>query len=162
MRRLITFVVILNAFLLFALMAAATATAQTSAPFTVGGLLDAFWTDGKVKILVILIFLDFTLGVISALKLGTFRLSYVADFARKDVVFKLGAYLFVYAGALYAGQTDIIIDGLDLGVIAGGLYVVIVAAFAGSIFNSLREIGYEKGPEERPSVIAMATADESV
>lgn len=162
MRRLIRFALILNALVLFALVAVATAPAQTNEPFTIAGLLNEFWTDGKVKILVVLIALDFFLGVIAALKLGTFRLSYVADFARKDVVFKLGAYLFVYAGALYAGQTDIVIEGIDLGVIAGGLYVVIVAAFAGSIFNSLREIGWEKAPTERPSVVTMATADESV
>lgn len=127
-------------------------------------ILSTFWNDGKVEILVLLVALDFFLGVFAALKAGTFRLSYVADFLRKDVLFKIGAYLLLYAGAMFAGQADILIDGLDLGVLAGSAYVVIIAAMLGSIANSVREIGFSDDPPtpvER-SAVDMLTADEGV
>jgi hypothetical protein len=133
---------------------------------SIGGLLQVFWNDGKVEILAILVALDFLLGVIAAIKLRIFRLSYVSDFVRKDVIFKVGGYLLVYAGAVYAGEADIIIDGLDLGVIAGAVYVVIVAAMVGSILNSLREIGLVPGTDPPPpaerDIKDMLTADERV
>ena len=134
---------------------------------SIGAFLQVFWNDGKVEILAILVALDFLLGVVAAIKLGIFRLSYVSDFVRKDVIFKIGGYLLVYAGAVFAGQADIIIDGLDLGVIAGAVYVVILAAMVGSILNSLREIGLVPGTDPPPvaadrDVVDMLTADEGV
>lgn len=128
---------------------------------SIGEVFRLFWNDGKVEVLVLLVVLDFFLGVIAALKLGTFRLSYIADFVRKDVVFKIGGYLFLYAGSLYAGQADFFIDGLDLGVAAGAAYVVILAAMVGSIANSINEIARVKPVAERDPV-AMLTADEGV
>lgn len=129
-------------------------------------LLQAFWNDGKVEVLVILVALDFVLGILAALKLGIFRLSYVADFLRKDVLFKMGAYLGLYAGAYYAGDADIVIDGLDLGVLAGSAYVVILAAMVGSILNSVRELGLVPGLDPPPSAdrsaVEMVTADEGI
>ncbi len=131
-------------------------------------LASKFWNDGKVEILVLLVALDFFLGVIAALKLGTFRLSYVADFVRKDVIFKIGGYLLLYAGALYAGQADILISGLDLGVVAGAAYVVILAAMVGSILNSVREIGFSgDDPDTDPApvqrnAVDMVTANEGI
>ncbi len=135
-----------------------------------GQFFSAFWNDGKVSVLVILIFVDFVLGVIAALKSRTFRLSYVADFLRKDVVFKIGGYLVLYAASYFAGQADIVIDGLDMGVVAGAAYVVIVAAMVGSILNSLAELGLKPGDQPPPqptapkqeTVVKMLTADEGV
>jgi hypothetical protein len=136
----------------------------------VGQFFQAFWNDGKVDVLVILIFVDFVLGVLAALKTKTFRLSYVADFLRKDVVFKIGGYLVLYAASYFAGQADIVIDGLDMGVVAGAAYVVIVAAMVGSILNSLAELGLRPGNDPTPpptapvqgTVVKMLTADEGV
>jgi len=129
-----------------------------------------FWNDGKVDVLVILIFVDFVLGVLAALKSRTFRLSYVADFLRKDVVFKIGGYLVLYAASYFAGQADIVIDGLDMGVVAGAAFVVIVAAMVGSILNSLAELGLKPGGDTPPpttapkqeTLVKMLTADEGV
>lgn len=133
---------------------------------SVGEFLRVFWNDGKVEILAILVALDFLLGVAAAIKLGTFRLSYISDFVRKDVIFKIGGYLVVYAGAVFAGQADIVIDGLDLGVIAGSVYVVIVAAMVGSLLNSLRDLGVVPGTDPPASVdrdvVDMVTADEGI
>lgn len=127
--------------------------------------IQAFWNDGKVSVLVILIALDFLLGVVAAVRQHAFRLAYVADFLRKDVVFKIGGYLVLYAAAYFAGQADIVIDGLDMGVIAGAAYAVIVAAMVGSILNSLKEIGLEPAAEPEPIGTRLkraATADEGV
>lgn len=128
-------------------------------------VISTFWNDGKVEVLVLLVALDFFLGVFAALKSGTFRLSYVADFLRKDVLFKMGSYLLLYAGALYAGQADILIDGLDLGVLAGAAYAVIIAAMLGSIANSVAEMfpnGDDPTPPVERNVVKMLTADEGV
>lgn len=133
-------------------------------------LFQTFWTDGKVEALLILIALDFVLGVIVALKARTFRLSYVADFLRKDVVFKLGGYLALYAASYFAGQNEIAgIPELDLGLAAGAAYVVVVGAMVGSIANSVMELGLrrDEGPEPEPapaplSAGQMLTADEGI
>ena len=127
----------------------------------IGEVLRTFWNDGKVEILVLLVALDFFLGVISALRRRTFRLAYVADFVRKDVIFKIGGYLGLYAGALYAGQADFVIDGLDVGVLAGAAYAVILAAMVGSIANSVKEIFSDAAAADR-GVVEMVTADEGV
>jgi len=133
-----------------------------------GQFFQAFWNDGKVDVLLVLIALDFFLGVFAAVKSRTFRLSYVADFLRKDVVFKIGGYLVLYAASYFAGQSDIVIDGLDMGVVAGAAFVVIVAAMVGSIINSLRELGLGGGDPplvtspKQPTVLAMLSADEGV
>jgi len=133
-------------------------------------LINAFWNDGKVDVLVALIALDFVLGVFVALKARTFRLSYVADFLRKDVVFKIGGYFALYAASYYAGQEDILsIPGLDLGVVAGAAYVTVVAAMVGSILNSISELGILPGDDKEPdpaptalSATGMLTADEGI
>lgn len=148
------------------------AIAQTDEPFTLGGLLEQFWNDGKVDWLVLLIVLDFLLGVFVAVKARTFRLSYIADFLRKDVIFKLGGYLVLYAAAVYAGEAEILgIPEFDPGLIAGGAYVVVVGAMVGSILNSVSELGLLPGGDEPPepepapaglSVTGMLTADEGV
>lgn len=110
---------------------------------TFGNLLREFFADDKVGIALLLVALDFILGVIAAFKLGTFRLSYVADFARNDIAFKLFPYFTLYAGAVVAGQQHFLIEGLDIGLAAGAFYATIVAAWIGSITGSLLTIRNE-------------------
>lgn len=90
---------------------------------------------------VALIALDFVLGVIAAWRLGTFRLSYVADFLRNDVAFKLLPWASLAIAAQFAGSQQIVIPGLDLAMIAGAVYVAIVAAWVASILGSLKGAG---------------------
>lgn len=168
MRRFYLFALILNALILGAVfIGPGIAIAQTDDGTTsLGGLLSQFWNDGKVDWLVLLVIVDFVLGVIAALKSRTFRLSYVADFLRKDVIFKLGGYLVLYAAAVYAGEAEVLgIPEFDPGLLAGAAYVVVVGAFVGSILNSLRDLGLFGGVE-RPtadrSVTDMVTADEGI
>jgi hypothetical protein len=101
--------------------------------------LRALFTDDKFTIALLLITVDFVLGVLAAFNKRTFRLSYVADFARNDVAQKLAPWATLYIASKFAPQEGL--GGLDLGLAAGALYVVIVAAWTGSIIASLTEIG---------------------
>jgi hypothetical protein len=119
-----------------------------------------FAHDDKLTIALIALVLDFLLGVIAAFRLGTFRLSYVYDFARNDVLFKLIPWFIFYVLALVAGGVDIVIPGLDLGLVAGAMYALMLAAWVGSILNSLTELGIKVPPAQR-SVRAMLTGSEN-
>src|SRR4051794_32557936 len=100
-----------------------------------------FAGDTKVHIALLLVLADFIFGVSAAVKTGTFRLSYVSDFFRNDILFKLLPYFTLYVLALVAGNEEIIIPGLDFGLLAGAAYATAVAAWVASILGSLREIG---------------------
>jgi hypothetical protein len=110
-----------------------------------GQLLHHFFSDGKVLAALAAVLIDFVLGVAAALKLRTFRLSYISDFGRNDVLFKLVPYFVLYSGALVAGSKDVVIPGLDLGLIAGAAYVAFMAAWVGSILASLAHLGIPAG-----------------
>jgi xanthine/uracil permease len=102
--------------------------------------LSKFFHDGKVEAALLAILLDFVAGVAAAIRVGNFRFSYVADFARNDVLLKLIPYFFFYAAALVAGDQDLVIPGLDLGFVAGAIYAAIMAAWIGSILGSLARL----------------------
>ena len=108
---------------------------------TIAHAIQAFFQDLKLQTALVVVFIDFVLGIIAALKLGKFRLSYVGDLARNDVLFKLLPWMVVYIGAKFAGHQQLVIPGIDLNVAADGLYVVIMAAWAGSLLASLAELG---------------------
>lgn len=127
-----------------------------------GQALVEFFTDDKVKVLLILIVLDLLFGSLSALKRGTFRLSYFADFLKNDVLWKLVPYFGLYFGALVAGDADFLVEGFDLGVLAGGAYAACVIAWVGSILNSLSELkDAPSGDLSVKSVIAGAESSDA-
>lgn len=105
-----------------------------------GALLHVFFSDDKLKVALIVIFVDFVLGVLAAVKQGNFRLAYVSDFLRNDVGFKLVPWFVLYAGAVVAGGQKIVVPGLDMGVVAGAAYATIIAAWVASILGSLNEL----------------------
>ena len=111
---------------------------------TFGQLLHSFFSDEKLKAVLVLITVDFALGVIAAVKAKTFRFSFVADLARNDLLFKVVPWFVLYSGALVAGQQSIIISGVTIGTAAGALYVLVVGALGGSIASSLLELGLGK------------------
>lgn len=121
----------------------------------VGELLQRFFDEGEVGLILALIGVDFVLGSLSALKRGQFRLSYVVDFLRNDVLFKVVPYFVVYAGALVTDGEDVIAGIIDLGDIAAGLLVGILAALAASILNSLAEL---KDAPRQPQSLKLALA----
>lgn len=111
-----------------------------------GVWLRTFAHDGKVHVLLLLIVIDFILGVIAAFNVGTFRFSYVSDFLRNDILFKIIPYFTVYAASIVAGGVDIVIPGLDFGFISDSVFSLIVVALVGSIFSSLADLHLFKVP----------------
>lgn len=96
-----------------------------------------FLHDSKIHIALLLVAADFVLGVGAAFKARNFRLSYIADFLRNDILQKLLPYFAVYVFALVAGHITLGIPGLDFGLVAGAVYVAVVGAWTGSILNSI-------------------------
>ena len=101
-------------------------------------LVDAFLEDPTVRIIAILWVLDFLLGLFAGIKAGQFRLSYIADTFRNDVVGKILPYYTVWA-ALHVTGIDWSIGGFDLIEESSG--ALVIAALAGSALNSLRDLG---------------------
>lgn len=106
----------------------------------IGHYLAMFAHDDKVSVVLILIAVDFVLGVIAAVEHGTFRLSYVADFMRRDVLGKVVPWFVLYA-ADKASHGASVVGPVDFGTIATGAFVAVTAALAGSILSSLKDLG---------------------
>lgn len=117
-------------------------------------ILVTFAHDDKLKIALIAIFLDFLFGVLAAVKVGNFRFSYVSDFLRNDVGFKLVPWFVLYAAAAVAGGVDILIPGLDLGVVAGAAYATLIAAWTASIISSLAQLRLDGA--QQTAAVALA------
>lgn len=127
---------------------------------TLGQLLHSFFSDDKLKVALIAIFLDFVLGTLAAVKLGNFRLAYVSDFLRNDIGFKLAPWFVLYAGAKVAGQQNIVIPGIDMGVVAGAAYATVMAAWVASILGSVNELRLAGGAAQtlRTALVAPENA----
>lgn len=124
---------------------------------TFGQLIAQFFHDDKLKIALLLIAVDFVLGVIAAVKLGNFRLSYVADFGRNDILFKLIPWFVLYSAALVAGNASL--GPFDVGDAAGSVYVVMLAAWGASIAGSLAELGLPGGRQSLRLALTGAEND---
>lgn len=106
-----------------------------------GALAHAFFEDTRVQIALLLLVLDFGLGTISGIVAGKFRLSYLADTLKTDVLGKVLPFFLLYAGYLYAGSADLVIPGFDIEILMNAAWVVLLAALGGSALNSLRDLG---------------------
>lgn len=104
-------------------------------------LLHRFFEDTRTQIALLLIGLDLALGIIASLKTKTFRLSFVSDFLRNDVLNKVLPFFIIYGGYVYAKNADIIIPGIDMEVIMDGAWVLALGSLTGSLLNSLRDLG---------------------
>lgn len=102
-------------------------------------LIQQFASDGKVRTLFVLILLDLVLGIVTSIKTGEFRLSYLASFLRDDVLGKLVPYFALWSAFNLAG--DVEIPGLDLEVAGAAVFGIIALALVGSILGSLKELG---------------------
>lgn len=103
-----------------------------------GGIVNDFLDDPTVRIIAVAWVLDFLLGLFAAVKNGVFRLSYIADTFRNDVLGKILPYYTVWA-AVHISGIDWSIGGLDLIEETAG--AIVIAALAGSVLNSLRDLG---------------------
>ena len=119
-----------------------------------GQLLHSFFEDTRVQIALLLLVLDFVLGVVAAFVDNTqgFRLSFLADTLRQDVLAKIVPFFVLYGGYKYASSADLVIPGLDMEVLMNAAWAVVLAAFVGSILNSVKDIGLL--PEATPPQIA--------
>lgn len=104
-------------------------------------VLNAFVDDPTVRLIAVLVALDFVLGTAAALYTRTFRLSFLADAFRNDVLGKLVPYYALWA-ALHVSGIDWSIGGFD--VIEETAGAVAIAALVGSVLNSLRDFGLAK------------------
>ena len=104
-------------------------------------LLREFSDDPGVRLVAALILLDIVLGVSAAVKAKTFRLGWLADFLRADVLGKVVPFFAVW-GAVRVGG-DIEIGGY--GMIEEGVNAAVVLALGASVLNSLRDLGLAKG-----------------
>lgn len=101
-------------------------------------LIDAFTEDPTVRLIAAAWVLDFLLGLFAAFKANVFRLSYVADTFRNDVLGKILPYYTLWA-ALHVTGIDWSVGGLDVVEETAG--AVVIAALVGSVLNSLRDLG---------------------
>ena len=109
------------------------------------GLVDAFAGDPGVRLAATLVALDLVLGVAAALRARTFRLGWLADFLRDDVLGKLLPYFAVWAAVRVGG--DLELGGV--GAIEETVNAALVLTIGGSILNSLRDLGLLRGaPDE--------------
>ena len=107
-------------------------------------LLRQFVDDPTVILLSALVALDVILGVLAALKIGTFKFVIISDFLRADVLGKLLPYYAIWAAVHLSG--DIMLG--DFGVIEESTGALAVAAVGASVLNSLRDLGLSKLPDE--------------
>lgn len=108
---------------------------------TVTQIIHQIATDSQLEAITAAIIIDLVLGVLAALKTGVFKLAYLANFARNDVLGKAVPWAALDAAAIVAGGTDIVIPGLDLTGIAHAAFAVVIAALVGSILGSLKDLG---------------------
>jgi hypothetical protein len=99
----------------------------------------SFVNDDQLKAVLVLIALDLVLGVGDAIRAKSFRLSYIVDFLRNDVLGKVFPWFVLFAAGFYAPNTDIL--GLGLDTIADAAWVGVAAALGASILNSIRDFG---------------------
>jgi len=104
-------------------------------------IVDAFIDDPTVRIIAVLVILDFLLGTAAALYTKTFRLSFLADVFRNDVLGKVLPYYVLWA-ALHISGIDWSVGGFDVVEEAAG--ATIILALTGSVLNSLRDFGLAK------------------
>lgn len=111
-------------------------------------LIQQFADDPGVRLAAILVALDFVLGVAAALKAGLFRVGWLSDFLRRDVLGKLVPYFAVWAAVRLSG--DVQLGGV--GAIEETVNAALLLALSGSILNSLRDLGVM--PSSTPDAVA--------
>jgi hypothetical protein len=104
--------------------------------------------DQQLVAVFALVGLDILLGVVAALvpsaaSAGKFNFNRIVDFLRDDVLEKVVPWAIIYVfAALYSGLGVL---GVNLGDIANGIYVVMLAALVASLLTSLSDLGLPVG-----------------
>ena len=127
-------------------------------------LVKQFANDSMVITIAILVALDFVLGVSASVKdpAQGFRLSYVSDFLRNDVLGKMVPYYAVWVAVNVGGDFEV----AGIPAIEDGVGAIVVAALAASVLGSLRDMGlWKSAPDaitgsDPASPGALASPDE--
>ena len=108
-------------------------------------LIHDFANDPGVRLAVVLVALDIVLGISASVKAGTFRLGWLTDFLRADILFRLVPYFGIWAAVRLGGDFEL----AGVGAIEETVGGAVMLAVGGSILNSLRDLGLLKGaPDE--------------
>lgn len=100
-------------------------------------LLTEFTDDTTVRAVCALIFLDLVLGVAAGAAARTFRLGWLSDFLRKDVLGKVVPYFAVWAAVRVGGDIQVAGFGAIEELVGG----TVALALGASVLNSLRDLG---------------------
>jgi hypothetical protein len=101
-------------------------------------LIRAFTADQTVQLVAALIALDFVMGVSAGVKAKTFRLGWLADFLRNDVLGKVVPYFAVWGAVRIGGDFEL----AGFGMIEETVGAAVVLALGASVLNSLRDLGF--------------------
>lgn len=111
-------------------------------------LLREFADDPTVRLVAALIVIDFVLGVAAGVKAKTFRLGWVSDFLRADVLGKVVPYFAVWGAVRVSGDIEL----AGYGMIEEVVGAAVVLALSASALNSLRDLNIL--PASAPDVVA--------
>ena len=111
-------------------------------------LIREFADDPTVRLVGALILLDFVLGMAAGVKVGTFRLGWISDFLRADVLGKVVPYFAVWAAVRVSGDIEI----AGYGMIEEVVGAAVVLALGASVLNSLRDLSIL--PDSTPDEVA--------
>lgn len=109
---------------------------------TIAQALHSFFVDARFQAALVLVSLDVVLGILAAFKAHTFKLNWVGDFLKTDVLFKLVPWGAVYIAAKYAGHQQLVIPQIDIDKFADAAYAFIAVQWAASIAKSLADLGF--------------------
>jgi hypothetical protein len=102
-----------------------------------GTYLHSFADDSLLQAVLVLIVVDLLLGSAAAFRVGSFRLAYLADFAKTDLLGKVFPWFVLYAAGKAAPSTDVV--GVSLSDLADAAGVVVAAALVGSLLSSVND-----------------------
>jgi len=100
--------------------------------------------DTKLVGVLVMLAIDLVLGVMAAVKLGTFRFAYIGDVLRTDVLGKVVPWAVLYL--LVKATNNVELGwGIDLSTAENIAYGLVIVALAGSVLGSLKDLGIGTG-----------------
>lgn len=98
-----------------------------------------FAHDKQLQAVLVLIVVDIVLGVVAAVKLGTFAFSKLSAFLKDDVLSKVVPWFVIFAAAKFAPSVDVL--GIDLNQLQTVFWAAVVVALVASLTASAADLG---------------------